>query len=394
MSLSSLLIGYRPVIDRDRRIMALQVRFASLGEEPTRLSDLYRLMAGDRPLQSHTLLLSAPQAEFDAGLSDLEPTPGLWLEVPATVAEDPEHQQMLLLLHDRGMGMVLQGTPATPLPEELLAVFRLAMVDVEDERRGKESEPDMGLIRPRTRRNTAVVQSGVDSLPLMEQAFSMGAYAVCGWQIPPLVPSDSAVGSADYLGVLRLLAMVDRDASLREIEAVVRQEPEIAFRLLQHIDSMGFGLSVPVQNFQQAVMFMGYQGLRRWLSLMLVSVSADESRRPLMLASFRRGLILEQLVGHGADSELREEMFLLGVFSLLDRALGQPFSKLLAKVRVPDAVREALVEGSGSHVPLLRLVESIEQGPTPDVLAWLENSHLGLDACNRAILATLRVVEV
>ena len=75
MSLSSLLIGYRPVIDRDRRIMALQVRFASLGEEPTRLSDLYRLMAGDRPLQSHTLLLSAPQAEFDAGLGDLEPTP-------------------------------------------------------------------------------------------------------------------------------------------------------------------------------------------------------------------------------------------------------------------------------------------------------------------------------
>ena len=119
------------------------------------------------------------------------------------------------------MGMVLQGTPATPLPEELLAVFRLAMVDVEDERRGKESEPDMGLIRPRTRRNTAVVQSGVDSLLLMEQAFSMGVYAVCGWQIPPLVPSDSAVGSADYLGVLRLLSMVDRDASLREIEAVV-----------------------------------------------------------------------------------------------------------------------------------------------------------------------------
>ena len=380
MSLSSLLIGYRPVIDRDRRIMALQVRFDSLSEEPTRLSDLYRLMAGDRPLQSHTLLLSAPQAEFDAGLGDLEPTPGLWLEVPATVAEDPEHQQMLLLLHDRGMGMVLQGTPATQLPEELLAVFRLAMVDVEDERRGKEGEPDTGLIRPRTRRNTAVVQSGVDSLPLMEQAFSMGAYAVCGWQIPPLVPSDSAVGSADYLGVLRLLSMVDRDASLREIEAVVRQEPEIAFRLLQHIDSMGFGLSVPVQNFQQ--------------SLMLVSVSADESRRPLMLASFRRGLILEQLVGHGADSELREEMFLLGVFSLLDRALGQPFSKLLAKVRVPDAVREALVEGTGPHVPLLRVVESIEQGPTPDVLVWLENSHLGLDACNRAILATLRVVEV
>ena len=111
---------------------------------------------------------------------------------------------------------------------------------------------------------------------------------------------------------------------VREIEAVIRQEPEIAYRLLKHIDSVGFGLSVPVQNFQHAVMFMGYQGLRRWLSLMLVSVSADESRRPLMLASFRRGLILERLAGPVADTEAREEMFLLGVFSLLDRALGQP----------------------------------------------------------------------
>ena len=394
MSLSSLLIGYRPVIDRDRRIMALQVRFGSCDEAPMPLSSLYRLVADDRPLQSHTLLLSAPKAEFDAALTELEPVPGLWVEVPAAVVEDPEHQQMLFLLHERGMGMVLQGTPEQPLPEELLGMFRLAMVDVDAERRGREEEEDTGLIRPRSRRSIAVVQSGVESLAAMEQAFAGGAYAVCGWQIPELVVSGNAVGSADYLGVLRLLSMVEKDASLREIEAVIRQEPEIAYRLLKHIDSVGFGLSVPVQNFQHAVMFMGYQGLRRWLSLMLVSVSADESRRPLMLASFRRGLILERLAGPVADTEAREEMFLLGVFSLLDRALGQPFARLLERVWVPDAVREALVEGTGPHVPLLRLVESVEQGPLCDTHDRLEACHVSLDTFNQAILATLRVVEV
>ncbi|MDO4637082.1 MAG: HDOD domain-containing protein [Lautropia sp.] len=394
MSLSELLIGYRPVIDRDRRIMALQVRLASLGEGPLLFSTLYHLVAGDRPLQSHTLLLSAPTAEFDAGLLEVDPTPGLWLEVPARVAQDPDHQQMLLLLHEKGMGMVLEGMPDVQLPDDLLAVFRLAMVDMEAERRGKENEVDTGMIRPRARRNKAVVQVGVNDLVSMEQAFSMGAYAVCGWQVPPLARSDEAVGSADYLGVVRLLSMVDRDASLREIEAVIRQEPEIAFRLLQHIDSLGFGLSVPVQNFQHAVMFMGYQGLRRWLSLMLVSVSADDSRRPLMLASFRRGLILERLAGNGADGDIREEMFLLGVFSLLDRALGQPFSILLAKVRVSDAVRQALVDGQGPYAPLLQLVAAIEQGPSPSLLSCLEDCHVSLESCNRAVLATLRVVEV
>ena len=394
MSLSSLLIGYRPIIDRDRRIMALQVRFAARGDEPMLLSSLYRLVADDRPLQSHTLLLSAPAAVFDSGLAELEPMPGLWVEVPVSVAQDPEQQQMLFLLHDRGMAMVLSGTPGEPLPEDLLAVFRLAMVDAEEERRSRERDDDSELIRPRSRRNIAVVQSGVQTLEGMEEAFASGAYAVCGWQIPALQVSGDAVGSADYLGVLRLLSMVEKDASLREIEAVIRQEPEIAYRLLQHIDSVGFGLSVPVQNFQHAVMFMGYQGLKRWLSLMLVSVSADESRRPLMLASFRRGLILERLAGPVADTEAREEMFLLGVFSLLDRALGQPFARLLERVWVPDAVREALVEGTGPHVPLLRLVESVEQGPLCDTHDRLEACHVSLDTFNQAILATLRVVEV
>ena len=61
---------------------------------------------------------------------------------------------------------------------------------------------------------------------------------------------------------------------------------------------------------------------------------------------------------------------------------------------MPDAVREALVEGTGPHVPLLRLVESVEQGPLCDTHDRLEACHVSLDTFNQAILATLRVVEV
>ena len=77
MSLSNLLLGYRPLIDRDRRIMALQLRLAAVDGEPLSMSSLYRLVADDRPLQSHTLILSAPEAVFDEGLLTLEPMPRL-----------------------------------------------------------------------------------------------------------------------------------------------------------------------------------------------------------------------------------------------------------------------------------------------------------------------------
>ncbi|MDO4905175.1 MAG: HDOD domain-containing protein [Lautropia sp.] len=389
MSLSNLLIGYGPLIDRDRRVLALQLRFSTLDGKIVRLSSLYRMVAEGRPIQAQTLLISAPWAEFDEGMAELEPVPGLWLEVPAYLAERPENEAVLLGLHERGMGLVLQGRPTERLPEMLLPVFRLALVDVTEDRRRRSGGTRSPLMAGGMRRGIAAVQSGVTSVAAMEQAFGLGAYAVSGWVMPETRPGDTVVGSADFNGVLQLLEMVDRDAPLSDIDAVIRQEPEIAFRLLQHIDSVGFGLSVPVQNFQHAVMFLGYQGLRRWLSLMLVSVSPDENRRPLMLASVRRGLILECLAGRDADRDVREKMFLLGVFSLLDKALGQSFERLLSQVPVPDVVGEALVQRTGPYAAMLDIVESIEKGPDRKLPDYLEACHISLGECNAAILSSL-----
>lgn len=394
MSLSNLLIGYRPLVDRDRRIMAMQVRLSGCLEPIASMSALYRLAAGDRPLQSHTLILSAPEAEFDEGLTSLEPMPGLWLEIPVQIAENPEHRSMLLRMHELGLGMVLQGVPNERLHEELLPVFRLSMVEASEDRRMGKGDG----VRPggagRVRRSIASVQSGVETVEAMELAFASGAYAVCGWLVPDVEAStQEIVRSTDFAGVLKLMEMVDKEADLREIDAVIRQEPELAFRLLKHVDSVGYGLSVPVQNFQHAVMVLGYQGMKRWLSLMLVSVNPDATYRPLMLASFRRGLILEQLLGQSVDAQTREELFLLGVFSLLDRTMGQPFAQLFERVSVPEQVADALIHNQGPYASMLDIVEAIEEGPTYDILPLLDRCHISLEACNRAVLSTLRVAS-
>ena len=62
------------------------------------------------------------------------------------------------------------------------------------------------------------------------------------------------------------------------------------------------------------------------------------------------------------DDEMRGEMFICGVFSLLDRMLGQPFAELFKSVPVPDRVQQALVDGSGPFQPYLHLVRALESG--------------------------------
>jgi EAL and modified HD-GYP domain-containing signal transduction protein len=111
--------------------------------------------------------------------------------------------------------------------------------------------------------------------------------------------------------------------------------------------------------------------------------------KPVMFAAVRRGLIMEELVKGSGDAELRGELFICGVFSLLDRLLGQPFADLLRSVPVPDKVRQALLGEDGPFLPYLELVQAIEQESVIDVREKAERLMIAPAEVNRALLAAL-----
>ena len=100
--------------------------------------------------------------------------------------------------------------------------------------------------------------------------------------------------------------------------------------------------------------------------LLITTSCKDANLRPLMFASFRRGLFLEHLIGADQDETMREEVFILGVFSLLDKLFKDSFENLFSVLHVPPRVQETLVDRTGPYVPYLAIAEAIEQGPTAD----------------------------
>jgi c-di-GMP phosphodiesterase len=91
----------------------------------------------------------------------------------------------------------------------------------------------------------------------------------------------------------------------------------------------------------------------------------------------------------GTDEQMRSEAFICGVFSLLDRMLGEPFSKLLESVPVPETVRTALVDGQGPFHPFLDIVHAVENESIYDIRESAERLLLGEAAINRATLRAL-----
>jgi EAL and modified HD-GYP domain-containing signal transduction protein len=102
---------------------------------------------------------------------------------------------------------------------------------------------------------------------------------------------------------------------------------------------------------------------------------------------------MEELVRPQRDSDLSSEMFICGVFSLLDRLLQQPLESLLASVPVPERVQLALRGEGGPHLPYLNLVRAMESESLFDIRECTEQLFLGPAEVNRALLMAMRAAR-
>ena len=171
----------------------------------------------------------------------------------------------------------------------------------------------------------------------------------------------------DVKVVLELVQGVEREEPVSKLEAILKRDPTLAFRLMRYLNSAAFGLTVEINSFGHALMLLGYQRLKRWLALLLASSSKGVGARHLLYGAVRRGLVMEELGRSQGDAEMRGEMFICGVFSLLDRLLQQPFAELLRNVPVPERVQQALRGDGGPYAPYLELLRAIENEAVFDI---------------------------
>ena len=419
--LGQVALGYSPMIDRQRAVLAtrLTVFPVSADSQPDPAALLAAIQevwpdeegadgtsTAQQPLKlAPRPLGSAGTAAKPAAVKPLvslnlagegllrsvmaaHPGPQLMVEVPAFMAGVPAHAALLKQLHAAGPVLLIKGRPLTPLAPELMGLFSHVIVEAGDDRRTDppRAPPAAGA------RSMTTVQAGARTSADIEAAFQLGAGAVLGWPWDDPEPKSAGRSSvpSDVNTVMALINGVERERPVSELEAVLRRDPTLAFRLMRYLNSPAFGLSVEINSFGHALMMLGYQRLKRWLALLLASSAKGANAKPVMYAAVRRGLLMEELGREQGDAEMRGEMFICGVFSLLNRLLQQPFSDLLPNVPVPERVQKALRGEGGPYQPYLNLVCAIEQESLFDIREQTEALMLGTATVNRAVLVALR----
>lgn len=188
--------------------------------------------------------------------------------------------------------------------------------------------------------------------------------------------------------ILQLMELVTRNADIRDIEAVLKRDPAISYKLFRYINSVGFGLGSEIHSIRHAVTMLGYNTLYRWLALLLATASSSDYAAPLMKTAIIRGRFAELLGASLLPKHEAENLFVAGMFSVLDRLLGQTMEEVLTQIPLSEALCEALLSRSGIYGPFLALAESCEQADGASA-ALADALFLNADQVNRAHLAAL-----
>jgi EAL and modified HD-GYP domain-containing signal transduction protein len=381
--LGQVALGYSPFIDRNRTVFATRLTVFPLhAQAQLDAAQLLHAVGGVWPASGGRVSLNVASESLLQDLLRASPSTNLMIEVPAFMAGDPVNVAAIEQLHRGGSTLLIKGRPLKPLPREVLPCFKYSIIDLADDRRGDVGSPVPAGIT----RSIPHVQAGVRSVEDMQTSFHRGAHAVLGWPIDDPVtdaaPRATKTASQPDLQVMvELIDQVDKEAPIEKLEAT--------FKLMRYINSPGFGMQVELSSFRHAIMMLGYKRLKRWLALLLVTASKDINLKPLMFAAVRRGLLMEELVRSDGSEEMRSEMFICGVFSLLDRMFQMPFSELLATIPVPERVYQALAEGSGPYQPYVEVVRAVESESLFDFREASERLMMSVSEINRAQLRAL-----
>jgi EAL and modified HD-GYP domain-containing signal transduction protein len=242
-----------------------------------------------------------------------------------------------------------------------------------------------------------IIGKDIDCWRDYEACVSLGLDAFSGkFYLEPASPSVKKELNPKQSVILKALDLLNRNADVGLVENELKHDPAIIFKLLRYINSAGIGIDAEVNSLRHAVTYLGYSTLTKWLSLLLATSNMAANAGVLAETAIIRGRFVELLSRKRLTNNEADQLFIAGVFSLLDRLLGIPMEEVLAQVRLSKNVQDALLSRSGVFAPYLALAEACElkhgaATAAADTLRMtadrIDTAHLGALAWARQIQA-------
>ncbi len=289
----------------------------------------------------------------------LFPSEQLVVEILENVEPDEEVLDSCKSLKQAGYSLALDDFCFESKYEPLVKLADLIKVDflltTSDERCEKTPQlTDQGI---------TLLAEKVETQEVFEEALQLGYTYFQGYFFSkPVVVSQRGIPGfkVPYIQILQSIRRPEIDFA--ELERIIKSDLSLTHQLLRYINRFGFGFVREIESVRHALTLLGHDNLRKLVSLVVLSSVVEDKPQELLAASLIRATLCESLADTSGLGGRKFDLFLLGLFSMIDAVLDLPLPEALSYVPLPEDVKAALLHQRNPFGDLWNMVLAYEKG--------------------------------
>ncbi len=295
------------------------------------------------------------------------------VEILETVDPDPEVIAACQKLKEAGYLLALDDFVYDDRYEPLVEMADIIKVDC----LATGHEAQAALLRRigQTNKKALLLAEKVETREAFQEALDLGFTYFQGYFFckPTILSKKDVPGFK--LQHLRILQEIHKpDLDFGQIEMIIRRDLSLAYKLLRYINSASFSWRNEIESMRQALMLLGEKQLKKWVSLVVLTSMGKDKAEELVLQAIIRAKFCEALAPAFGLKGRSEDLFMMGMFSLIDAILDRPLDETLKDLPIADDIKTALAGQENRLSPVYQFALAYERGDWEATAA--QSAHL------------------
>lgn len=197
--------------------------------------------------------------------------------------------------------------------------------------------------------------------------------------------------SPKHVIAMQLFQEVSKEqVNFDRVEQLVAKDVALSYKLLRFVNSMTERLEVPISSFRQALVYLGQDKLKIFVSLAVASYISTHKPKELYNLSLQRAQFCQLMAIRRQFTEHKDQAFLIGLFSVLDALLDISLEVIVDQLPLTESVKDAINKRLGPFGELLNLEECFEKADWQGVQHYCELLGLHYEEVTRDLNAAQR----
>lgn len=203
----------------------------------------------------------------------------------------------------------------------------------------------------------------------------------------PLNRQDTEVAPLK-VNYIELLNTVNNDNfELTQAADIIGRDTALTISLLRMVNRMA--INSEITSIRHAAAMLGQKELKKWITTAVMGELCTDKPNEITRLSLLRARFAENLAKPFGMAGQASELFLMGLFSVLDVILDKPMKEALSMVHVSKQIKDVLLEGKGELFKVYDFILQYENAHWQEVSRQMILENIDMQTLYDAYIQTL-----